>query len=188
MKTKLTQNEFLEKVLAFHGHAAPGVLIGGFMVNAAQAGLPDGCLFDAISETRQCLPDAIQILTPCTVGNGWLTVLDYGVYALCLYDKYNGNGFRAKLDADRLAAFPETHDWFLKLKEKKNQDSEKLKNEILTHGAEMITVDAIRMHDSALKHKSKGPITRCPRCGEAYPAIFGAMCPLCAKGRSYDII
>jgi formylmethanofuran dehydrogenase subunit E len=25
---------------------------------------------DAIVETRHCLPDAIQLFTPCTVGNG----------------------------------------------------------------------------------------------------------------------
>ena len=29
---KLTEEEFMAKVLAFHGHAAPGVMLGGFLV------------------------------------------------------------------------------------------------------------------------------------------------------------
>ena len=41
---KLTEEEFMAKVLAFHGHAAPGVMLGGFLVEAARAGLPEGCL------------------------------------------------------------------------------------------------------------------------------------------------
>lgn len=185
---KLTEEEFMAKVLAFHGHAAPGVMLGGFLVDAARAGLPEGCLFDVISESRQCLPDAVQILTPCTFGNGWLQVHDYGLYAVVLYDKYTGEGFRAAIDLKKLKNFPETWNWFLKLKTKQEQDDKALRREILEHGAEMISVRPIRMKEEALKHKSKGPIAVCPVCGEAYPAMFGDKCPLCAKGRSYDLL
>ena len=84
-----TPQEFVEEVLKFHGHAAPGVIIGGFMVEIARNALPKDTIFDAFSETTQCLPDAIQMLTPCTIGNGWLRILNFGIYALSLYDKYN---------------------------------------------------------------------------------------------------
>ncbi|MDO5538158.1 MAG: formylmethanofuran dehydrogenase subunit E family protein, partial [Desulfovibrionaceae bacterium] len=66
----MSNEEYLEKVLAFHGHAAPGIILGGHMVEAAKARMKEGCLFDVLCETAQCLPDAVQMLTPCTYGNG----------------------------------------------------------------------------------------------------------------------
>lgn len=66
---KYTFEEFVEKATAFHGYPAPGLLIGGYMVEAARAGLEDGVLFEAIVETPKCLPDAVQLLTLCSTGN-----------------------------------------------------------------------------------------------------------------------
>jgi len=37
-----------------------GVIIGGYMVEKARRALPGGILFDAVSETVQCLPDAVK--------------------------------------------------------------------------------------------------------------------------------
>ena len=93
-----TFEQYVERVRDFHGFAAPGVLIGGFMVELAYQHLPEEGLFDAISETAKCLPDAIQLLTPCTVGNGWLTVINMGRYAMTLYNKYTGEGVRVFVD------------------------------------------------------------------------------------------
>ena len=39
-----TFEEYVERVRAFHGFAAPGVLIGGFMVDAACRSLPEKTL------------------------------------------------------------------------------------------------------------------------------------------------
>jgi len=57
----LTFEEYCEAVRGFHGTIAPGMLIGGFMVELARNGLPDGVLFEALCETRFCLPDAISV-------------------------------------------------------------------------------------------------------------------------------
>ncbi|MBW2217489.1 MAG: formylmethanofuran dehydrogenase subunit E family protein, partial [Deltaproteobacteria bacterium] len=81
-----TFDEFVPIVENFHGFAAPGVLIGGFMVDLALRNLPEGEFFDAVCETPKCLPDAIQLLTPGTIGNGWLKVVNFGRYALSLYE------------------------------------------------------------------------------------------------------
>ncbi len=43
--------DYLHRVKSFHGHVAPGVVIGGFMVHLARTKIPEGVLFDAISET-----------------------------------------------------------------------------------------------------------------------------------------
>ena len=61
-------DEFLQLIKSFHGNVAPGVVIGGIMVEMARGLLPAEILFDAVCETRNCLPDAVQLLTPCTIG------------------------------------------------------------------------------------------------------------------------
>ena len=116
-----TFNEYLELVKSFHGHIAPGMILGGFMVDLAYRHLPDGEFFDAICETRACLPDAIQILTPCTIGNGWLKVIDVGRFALSFYEKYTGLGVRVFADPAKLESYPEIKGWFFKQKSKKKQ-------------------------------------------------------------------
>ena len=131
-------DEFLQLVKSFHGYAAPGVVIGGIMVEVARRQLPAEVLFDAICETRNCLPDAIQLLTPCTIGNGWLKVVNVGRFALTLYDKYEGEGVRVFLDPAKTADWPEINAWYLKLKPKKDQDSDRLLDEIREAGPEIL--------------------------------------------------
>ena len=128
-------DEFLQLVESFHGYVAPGVVLGGIMVEVARRQLPAE-LFDAICETRNCLPDAIQLLTPCTIGNGWLKVVNVGRFALTLYDKYQGEGVRVFLDPAKIADWPEINNWYLKLKPKKDQDSDLLLAQIREAGPE----------------------------------------------------
>src|SRR5512145_1834730 len=90
-------SEYMRMVEEFHGHLAPGLIIGGFMVDLALKNRPDCEFYDVICETSTCLPDAIQMLTPCTYGNGWLKIVDTGRFALTVFDKYNGNGTRVSL-------------------------------------------------------------------------------------------
>ena len=171
--------EYCDIVQAFHGYPAPGVLIGGYMVTAAQQRLPEGILYDAVCETRSCLPDAIQLLTPCSVGNGWLRVLHFGRYALSLYDKYTGAGWRIYLDPEKLEAWPEIKTWLLKLKPKKEQDSPKLFQEIETAGDSLCGLEPIEMQPQYLVRRSTGKIAVCPQCREAYPAADGNLCRAC---------
>jgi formylmethanofuran dehydrogenase subunit E len=92
-----TLKEFMDMVESFHGYPVPGVIIGGIMVDLAMNHMPKHVLFNAVSEIAYCLPDAIQLLTPCTTGNGWLRVLNLGRYAVSLYDKYGGDGIRISI-------------------------------------------------------------------------------------------
>ncbi|MCX5844063.1 MAG: formylmethanofuran dehydrogenase subunit E family protein [Deltaproteobacteria bacterium] len=108
--------EYLHLVKSFHGNLAPGLIIGGFMVDLALKELPEGELFDAMCETPVCLPDAVQILTPCTIGNGWLKIVNFGRFALALYEKNEGQGIRVYMDSARLEPWPEIKSWFFKLK------------------------------------------------------------------------
>ncbi|HQP32167.1 MAG TPA: FmdE family protein [Deltaproteobacteria bacterium] len=178
-----TLEGYLNLVKSFHGYLAPGLIVGGFMVDLGMQNLPEGILFDAISETGSCLPDAIQLLTPCTIGNGWLKILPFGRYAASLYDKYTGAGVRVYLDAGKLDDWPNIKEWYLKLKPKKEQDSERLQEEILAAGASILTLETITVREDQLKKRSKGAIAICPTCHEAYPAKDGGICLAC-QGQS----
>jgi len=178
-------DEFLQLVRSFHGHTAPGVVVGGCMVEAARRRLPAGVLYDAICETRSCLPDAIQLLTPCTVGNGWLRLFHFGRYALTLYDKYQGDGWRVFVDSDKLEAWPEFKTWFLKLKPKKEQDSRRLLQEIQEAGEDLCGVQRVKVKPQFLQRLSKGKIAICPLCREAYPVMDGPVCRGCQGESPY---
>lgn len=180
-----TFEEFKAKAAAFHGYPAPGLLIGGYMVEMARRQLPEGTLFDAVVETGKCLPDAVQILTPCTLGNGWMRILNMGRYAVTLYDKFTGDGVRVWVDMDKLRNHPETCSWFLKLKKKADQDSDRLFREIEEAGETICSMAMVHVDDRYRKHKAMGRVGICPICGEAYPPSDGAICRGCQGEAPY---
>ena len=57
--------EFRAMATNFHNYPAPGLIFGGYMVEAAKERMLEGTLYEVISETPWCLPDAAQLLTPC---------------------------------------------------------------------------------------------------------------------------
>jgi len=177
--------DFCEEVQRFHGSPAPGVLIGGYMVELARRSLHEGILFEALCETRVCLPDAVQLLTPCTFGNGRVRVAHVGRFALTLYDKTTGEGARAFVDAGKLSAWPEIRAWFMKEKPKSEQDGEMLLAEICDAGPSILGVMPVKVELDRLRLKKIGPVMRCPVCGEAYPASDGEVCGGCVGKLPY---
>lgn len=171
--------EYCSIVERFHGSPAPGVLIGGYMVDLARQGMAEGVLFEAICETRVCLPDAIQLLTPCTTGNNRVKVVHVGRFALTLYDKVTGIGFRAFLDVSKLNRWSEIRTWFLKLKPKSEQDGVRLLEEIGAAGTSILGVEPVTVKPAFLEKSKLGPVRLCPSCGEAYPNSDGDRCGGC---------
>jgi formylmethanofuran dehydrogenase subunit E len=177
--------EYLHLVKSFHGNLAPGLLIGGFIVDLALKNLPEGELFDAICETSACLPDAVQILTPCTIGNGWMTILDFGRFAVTMYEKQDGQGVRVYLDSTKLEQWPEIRDWYLKHKKKHEQDSDLLFAQIKEAGHGLLGVQRVRVEPEKIRRKKKGAVALCPVCSEAYPARDGECCLNCGGQTPY---
>ncbi len=180
-----TFSEFKQLAKDFHGYPAPGLLIGGYMVAAARRKIPDGTLFEALVETRKCLPDAVQLLTPCSTGNNWMRVINLGRYAVSLYDKFTFEGWRAAIDAEKIKQFPEIAAWFLKLKPKKEQDTDQLFAEIEKAGDQYLTLTPVRIRPRFQKKSPSSPIAICPVCGEAYPRSTGAICRGCQGETPY---
>jgi len=99
MKSEVSIQDAIEKVTAFHGRYAPGTVIAVYMVALAQKNLqPLKGKLNAIAESTVCLADAIQVMTECTLGNKYLWLMDYGRYALCLYDRKTKEGVRVFVD------------------------------------------------------------------------------------------
>ena len=183
---RYSYEEYLSAVESFHGYAAPGLMMGGFMVDMALRRMPEGVLFDAVCETLSCLPDAVQLLTPCTMGNGWLRVLNLGRYAVSLFDKMEGGGVRVHVDAQKVKEWPAVETWFFKLKPKSEQDSARLLEEIRMAGRDLYRMEPVRMQARLLKRRHKGKIGTCKMCGEPYPVDDGAICRACRGEAPYE--
>lgn len=180
-----TYEEYMERVRAFHSFAAPGVLIGGFMVDLAYRRLPGNGLYNALCETPKCLPDAIQLLTPCTVGNGWLTVINLGRYALSFYDISTAKGVRVFVDTAMLDKWPEIKAWFFKGKAKKEQDYDLLVRQIGEAAGAICGVRPIEVPKRFTQKAHRGEFAVCKGCKESYPAADGELCLGCQGGDPY---
>jgi formylmethanofuran dehydrogenase subunit E len=176
-----TFEDFGNQVRLFHGSIAPGIMIGGFMVDLAYQNLPADSIFDSISETAKCLPDAVQLLTPCTIGNRWLRIINVGRFALAFYDKYSGEGVRIQLDYSKLNQWPEINTWFFKLIPKKEQNSQSLLAEIKEAGTTILTATEIKVKLELLVKKATASVPVCPVCNKVYQSADGFICPDCCS-------
>lgn len=87
-----------ETVVAFHGHACPGLALGYRVACAAmqrlRAGRSEDEEFVAVVENDACGVDAIQALCGCTFGKGNLVFRDHGKQAFTFYNRRTGDGVR----------------------------------------------------------------------------------------------
>ncbi|MDP2645549.1 MAG: FmdE family protein [Desulfobacterales bacterium] len=173
----------LELIQQFHGWTAPGLLLGVFMVDRARKLIGPAVEADAVVETFHCLPDAVQLFTPCTLGNGWLKVLDWDKFALSLYDRRTLRGYRVWLDLKKTRTYPDLYNWYMRKVPKKDLPLPVLLETILSAGPHVLSACPVRMTD-LYKRRKKGVIEICPSCNEAYPVLQGRKCTAC-QGMGY---
>lgn len=180
-----SEENFLKEIEKFHGWKAPGIVMGGFMVDLAMELVGQGVEADAISETFHCLPDAIQLFTPCTVGNGWMKILDWDKFALTLYDRKTLNGFRVWLDLNKTRVYPNLYKWYMRLVPKKELPLELLHESIFEAGRSIYSskpVTVVRYYE----RRKKAATDICSGCGESYPTSQGSQCLSCRDERYYE--
>ena len=168
----------------FHGYRSPGMLIGGVMIENGTTRLGSTPYLNVACETVICLPDAVQLLTPCTFGNGFLQVLDWGKFALTVYDRERLDGVRVWLNPDGLDGYPLICDWFQRTGTSREKPPfEDLAAEMLAVGSDLISSCRVRL-PQPLKDKNPVPTGLCPECRESYPLRQGASCLAC-QGHAY---
>jgi len=170
----------------FHGYRAPGLVVGGMMIDLALRKLGATPHLRVVTETVVCLPDAVQLLTPCTIGNGFLKVLEWDKFALTSYDSVRRSGVRVSLNADALSAYPLIRRWYERSGNSKEKPLfELLTSEILDAGATIFTQRPVRLH-RAFERSEGLPTSTCPDCGESYALHLGSNCPACQNQAYYD--
>ena len=158
---------FFDDIKRFHGFVSPGLVLGGIMVDWAQELIGPYVEADAVAETCHCLPDAVQIFTPCTIGNGWLKVLDWDKFALCLYDKRRLSGYRVWLDLEKARFSPNIYNWYMRRAAKEDLPLDLLHGDILSAGRSVLSRRAVRV-TRPFRKKSKEGIRICPGCGRIF--------------------
>jgi formylmethanofuran dehydrogenase subunit E len=91
----------LQRVVLFHGHLCPGLVLGYRAAKAAAEALQVTASEDeellAIVENRSCSIDAFQALLSTTFGKGNLIFRDYGKQVFTLADRSTGRAIRVAL-------------------------------------------------------------------------------------------
>jgi formylmethanofuran dehydrogenase subunit E len=176
--------DFVIRMEEFHGYRSPGILLGGIMIEKALKQLGPTPYLNVVVETIVCLPDAVQLLTPCTIGNGFLQVLDWGKFALTFYDRQTLSGVRVWLNIEFMADYPLIRNWFERSDANKQKPVfEEISKEILAAASDLIVHRRVRLQ-RALKNSQHMPTGLCPECGESYRLDQGAACPAC-QGNAY---
>ena len=180
----VSADEFFIRMEEFHGYRSPGILIGGLMMAQAWDHLGSTPYLNVVCETVICLPDAVQLLTPCTYGNGFLQVLDWGKFALTAYDRKTLLGQRVWLNSDRLVEYPLIGQWFQRTgKSREKPPFDTFAKEAFEAGPTLINRRSVTMK-RPLKDLQPVPTGRCARCGEFYPRRHGPVCKSCS-GAAY---
>ena len=87
----------IQDCIDFHGHTCGGVSLGFVLANFAldKLNAKRGDDLFARMECQNCLVDAVQCVTGCTVGKRSLEIVPNGTAALTLVHRETGKGIRA---------------------------------------------------------------------------------------------
>ena len=171
---------YFEEGIKFHGYFSPGLALGIMMVDLAKERLGPCDLIDAVVETKACLPDAVQLMTACSYGNGWMRVKDWGKVALTLYDKRKLDGIRVSVDLEEVKKHPRIERWLMK---SGKVDKEAVTKEVLKAGRSILAWRRVRV--APYKKVKNAPLGICSSCGETHPAADGELCVRCKGGEDY---
>ena len=102
---KMLGNIALKRLVDFHGHLCPDLMIGAKLCEYVQGVLrslsgPSGGMF-MIAENSTSALDAIQVLLGLTIGNQRLHILDFGKHNYSVYFKHNAKAIRLSMKARR---------------------------------------------------------------------------------------
>lgn len=177
---KKVDNTLLKNLERFHGALVPGLIIGAYMVELAYEKLGDADMVDAVVESKKCISDAVQLMTSCTLGNGWLRVYDWGIFAITLYDKKSKQGIRVYLDPAKLPVGSITYKWFFR--EIGRESHEEVNKEVLKLKKSILSYEYVEVE---IEKKKSAKIINCAKCGYPFPSNGSNLCISCKEGITY---
>ena len=191
--TDPTLIDWFDQCIDFHTFAAPGLLIGVFMVDYALSLLdatPGEKLY-SVCETTKCAPDPLQVITHCTTGNHRLRVIPIGRFAITMNRPTTGDfaeGVRVRVDPARLSDAPILEAWFANKPAFNGMTMKKvLVDEIISKGRDMLSWEKVRV---PVEHKKKWKTGICSSCGEPVPdnLLEDGICPGCGSQKYFERI
>ena len=171
---------YFEQGIEFHGYLSPGLVLGVIMVDLAKEILGPRDLIDAVVETKACIPDAIQLMTSCSYGNGWMRVKDWDKFALTLYDKHKLDGVRVFVNLEEVKKHPSIERWLMR---EGHTRKEELANEVMRVGRSILSWQRVRA--APYKRIENAPLAVCSSCGETHSSVDSDLCIRCSGGEDY---
>jgi len=103
---KMLGNMALKRLVDFHGHLCPDLMIGAKFCEYVQGVLrslddPSGGMMFMIAENSTSALDAIQVLLGLTIGNQRLYILDFGKHNYSVYFKHDEKAIRLSMKPRR---------------------------------------------------------------------------------------
>ena len=185
---------WFSQCIDFHTFPAPGLLIGIYMMDYALSLLnakPTDKLY-AVSESIKCLPDALQVITHCTIGNHRLRIVPIGRFAISMNlfsTESAAEGVRVSMNTATLTDTPALKAWFANSPSFDGKTMKKqLVDEILRKGRGMLSWEKVRI---PIVPKEKWNTEICSLCGEPVPSYMieeNAICSGCGSMKYYDTI
>lgn len=182
---------YIRECVKFHGFPAAGLLISVFMVDLAleKLGINRDEKMYAVSETPKCAPDALQVITHCTIGNNGLRIINTGRFAITLNkktDDVNAEGVRVYIDAAKAHNYPILNAWYTNDPRYKDKvDAPALLKEILEAGKDILSWESVEV---CVPKKKKWGAIMCSSCREFVPdyTIQNGLCQACINDCYYS--
>jgi len=172
--------EDLNKVIKFHGHCCPGLVIGyrvaKYVLKNFNRSQDEELV--AIVYNNSCSVDAIQFILGCTFGKGNLIFKDYGKHVYVFYSKENKKGIRISLKGEISEEMNAVRNRILNTK-KGSKDIDNLKMQKKEYIDKLLALPEerlfnIREVDILEPKRSKiYPSIQCEECGEYFMEIKG---------------
>lgn len=194
LKSRGSSPELIEdfkRCIDFHTFAAPGLLVGVFMVDYAMELLdvPRGEKIYAVCESKKCLPDALQVVAHCTVGNNRLRVIPIGKFAITMNGPADApyvNGIRVFVDGDKIERYPTFALWYTKdpLFDPRTRGID-LIDELIDAGRDLLSCERVRVK---VPQKWPWKSAICSICGEMVPdnLLVDGACTDCRSQSYYE--
>ena len=180
-----------KRCIDFHTFAAPGLLVGVFMVDYAMELLEftRGEKIYAVCETTKCLPDALQVVAHCTTGNHRLRVIPIGKFAITMNGPADApyvNGLRVFVDGEKIGKYPTFALWYTKdpLFDPRTRGID-LIDEVIDSGRDILSFERVRVK---VPQKWPWKSAICTICGEMVPdnLLVDGACTDCRSQSYYE--